>query len=645
MSSTLRTLGLGLLLSTALAACGAGGDGSEPSLAGQPLNTDYSTLKAVESRPAPLEYASSDAQILSPLRNGVRMLVRNNGAPGGVFTASPAATDQYSATTVQVDGVAEADAVRYDGRYLYTARSADPQSSSPPYVLAIARTDTTAATVQPVSTFTFDDKDSTSPQLYQLPASGGPAEYIVSITQNVVAWHTDFLPIVALVQKPDHTIVQVLDVRDPQNVSQAWKLQLDGWLSASRLIGDTLYLVSSYRPRIPGLVLPADTLDKQEANERLIRSSTADQLMPHYSENGGAQRPLVTSRGCLIPQQIASNESYTDLLVISAINVRTRQVSDVNCLSTNVNGVYMATNSLYIAGTGAGPDDSTITVLHKFAIQDGTISYHATGSVVGAVGWSNPSYFMDEHDGDLRILTSGQLVHRLSVLREAGRTLNAVSTLPNASRPEPIGKTGDSVYAVRFVGDRAYVVTFRLTDPLYVIDLHDPVNPAIAGQLEIPGVSSYLRSVGAYLLSVGQDVTPDGRRAGVKVEIFDVRDIAHPQSLGAQVFGKAGTYTEGLDNPHALTFLEKTGSLRLAMPLDVYETAWKYSGLHMLEVAGTDTASPQLHFQGVIKTGESGNTPYPPARYPKRAILHDDAVFAVHGDLYLSARWQDLPTR
>ncbi|HEY6877008.1 MAG TPA: hypothetical protein VI299_03275, partial [Polyangiales bacterium] len=67
-------------MSTVLAACGGGGN--EPSLADQPLDTDYSTLKAVESRPAPLEYATSDAQILSPLRNGVRMLVRNNGAPG-----------------------------------------------------------------------------------------------------------------------------------------------------------------------------------------------------------------------------------------------------------------------------------------------------------------------------------------------------------------------------------------------------------------------------------------------------------------------------------------------------------------------------------------------------------------------------------
>src|SRR5262249_31901611 len=159
---------------------------------------------------------------------------------------------------------------------------------------------------------------------------------------------------------------------------------------------------------------------------------------------------------------------YTDLIVISAINVRTRRISDVNCLSTNVNGVYMALNSLYVAGIRTAEGGTASTVLHKFAIADGQMSYRATGSVTGTVGWPNGSYFMDEHGGDLRILTSRSLEHRLTILRESGKSLVAVATLPDAAHPEPIGKPGESVYAVRFVGDRAYVVTFRLTDPLYV---------------------------------------------------------------------------------------------------------------------------------------------------------------------------------
>src|SRR5262245_27410633 len=144
MSSTSRTLGL--LLCVSLAACGGGGDSPD---AEKPLNVDYSTLKVAESRDNPLQYASSDEQILSPLRNGVRLMTLSGGLPGDIFTATTggAGGGSYSNPTVQVAGVDEADAVRYDGRYIYTARSADSHSSGPPYVLAIARTDTVAGTV------------------------------------------------------------------------------------------------------------------------------------------------------------------------------------------------------------------------------------------------------------------------------------------------------------------------------------------------------------------------------------------------------------------------------------------------------------------------------------------------------------------
>jgi hypothetical protein len=336
-------------------------------------------------------------------------------------------------------------------------------------------------------------------------------------------------------------------------------------------------------------------------------------------------------------------------------------VTDVNCLSTNVNGVYMSTESLYIAGTGFRPDGTApITVLHKFAIQGGEVSYRATGAVAGTVPWSNPSYFMDEHDGDLRIVTSTAGVHRLSVLREStGQSLLMVSTLPNASRPAAIGKPGESVYAVRFMGERAYVVTFRLTDPLYVIDLREPSDPAIGGELEVPGFSTYLRPLGnrqsEFLLAVGQQADATGRRQGVKVELFDVRDIANPRSLGAQVFGKAGTSSEGLNDPHALTFLATpapNAGLRLALPIDVFDTprpadpntfAWTYSGLHLLEVSGAATTSPQLHFQGVLLTDEPGpSKTFPSFGRPERGVLHGDSVFAVSGDRFLSSRWQDL---
>ena len=157
--------------------------------------------------------------------------------------------------------------------------------------------------------------------------------------------------------------------------------------------------------------------------------------------------------GCLVAQQIESTDSYMDLLVITAINVRTRRVTDVNCLSTNVNAVYVSRKACTLPAPGSArsiaPRSPCCTSSRS---RMASITYRATGAVVGTVGWSNPSYFMDEHDGDLRILTTPNGVHRLTVLREStGRNLTIVSTLPNSARPAAIGKPGESVFAVRFM--------------------------------------------------------------------------------------------------------------------------------------------------------------------------------------------------
>jgi uncharacterized secreted protein with C-terminal beta-propeller domain len=642
---------MSLWLCVGLAACGGGGE----SVPEEPLNVDYSTLKLAQSRDAPLEYARTDDQIFRPLRNGIRITV---GTP--VFTlpdvALPSATTQlqHSSTTLQVEGVDEADSVKYDGRYIYSARpefvpaSANTRQLSR-NVLGVSRTDPLTAAVEPLSNYVIEGEQSAVPALYHLPNQEGTAEYLVAVSQNFEAWTMTAMPIAALVIHPDRTTIQVLDVRDPRHVSQAWKLELDGWMRASRLTDDTLYVVSSFRPRFPDLMLPADTLAKREANERRIRTTAATELLPSYSEDGGPRRRLPQPDGCLVAQQIESTDSYMDLLVITAINVRTRHVTDVNCLSTNVNAVYVSRKSLYVGGSGFRSIDSTaITVLHKFAIEDGGIAYRATGAVVGTLPWSTPSYFMDEHDGDLRILTTANGAHRLTVLREStGRSLTIVSTLPNTARPAAIGKPGESVFAVRFMEGRAYVVTFRMTDPLYVIDLHDPADPAVAGELEIPGFSTYLRPLGPtqseFLLAVGQNVAGNGRREGVKVELFDVRDIASPQSVGAEVFGGVNTLSPALDDPHALAFLTMPGPdarYRLALPIDVSEVSWQYSGLHLLDIdAG---ATPELHFHGVIKTEESGSTTYPRFSLRDRGVLHGDAAFAVHGDRIVSSLWQNV---
>ena len=105
-------------------------------------------------------------------------------------------------------------------------------------------------------------------------------------------------------------------------------------------------------------------------------------------------------------------------------------------------------------------------------------------------------------------------------------------------RLAPVGAVGglgrgERIYAVRFMGDRGYVVTFRQVDPLYALDLSDPAHPAVRGELRIPGFSSALQPIDdTTLIGIGQGATVEGRPLGTQVSLFDVSDPAGPAPPG-----------------------------------------------------------------------------------------------------------------
>jgi hypothetical protein len=179
----------------------------------------------------------------------------------------------------------------------------------------------------------------------------------------------------------------------------------------------------------------------------------------------------------------------------------------------------------------------------------------------------------------------------------------------------------------------------------------------IAGTLEIPGVSTYLQPLGPagaeVVLGVGEQLDAQGIRDGVKVELFDVRDILRPRSLGSYLFGRRGSFSDATSDPHALTvYARDAGRVRIGLPIDVFNTPrsepglfdWTYSGSHLLEVNGIGSNSPQLTFKGVIKTAEPGGAPFPfpPYTVPRRAVMHDDAVFTVEGAALTGTLWDDV---
>jgi uncharacterized secreted protein with C-terminal beta-propeller domain len=219
--------------------------------------------------------------------------------------------------------------------------------------------------------------------------------------------------------------------------------------------------------------------------------------------------------------------------------------------------VYATTDSLYIASNPGwyccpAAGQSQRTEIHRFDI-GGTArpSYLGSGSVPGRL---QSRYSLSDYAGSLRIATTGG--QSAAAETSAVYVLNS-NSLRTTGQLLGLGRN-EQIYAVRFVGPMAYVVTFRQTDPLYVIDLHNPAAPKLAGTLQLTGYSDYLHDAGgSRLIGVGQEASAAGRVAGLQVSLFDVSTPGRPIRTGHVVRSDAPG-EQALD-PHAFLYWQPTG--------------------------------------------------------------------------------------
>ena len=144
---------------------------------------------------------------------------------------------------------------------------------------------------------------------------------------------------------------------------------------------------------------------------------------------------------------------------------------------------------------------------------------------------------------------------------------------------------------MRFTGTRGYVVTFRRTDPLYVLDLADDADPRIAGALEVPGFSEHLYPLdGRLLFGVGRDADTTGAVGGLRFTLFDVQDMAQPRLLHSVVLGGVQSQSALSASPQGINFFERGGQVRIALPVDLavevttQQTLFWQRGLQRFEV-------------------------------------------------------------
>jgi len=364
------------------------------------------------------------------------------------------------------------------------------------------------------------------------------------------------------------TTLTEIDVRDPARPQVVRSLEAEGRYVSARRQGDVVRVVLSASPT--PIVLPAPAEGERYAWEQpgemerrrreAIGAAGPSTFLPDVVVRNGAgavvERRLL--HGC---QRIRRPADFSGLDVLSVLTLdlgRGAMPVDLDGVLASGDEVYASDEGLYVATSRVhAGDDTPVTRIHRFAAGRGAETrYRSSGSVRGYV---LNQFSFSEHRGVLRVATTEVAppgVFRPATPGASGPSASIAPAPPPVQDTEsfvtilderdgalvPIGRVGglgkgERIYAVRFVGDVGYVLTFRQVDPLYTLDLADPRAPRVRGELKILGYSAYLHPVGEdLLLGVGQDATEAGRRRGTQISLFDVADPARPRRLHQRAF-------------------------------------------------------------------------------------------------------------
>lgn len=392
-------------------------------------------------------------------------------------TDTATATNAYSETNVQEIGVDEGDIVKTDGTWIYILRQDG--------TFSIVRAND--GTPELVSTTKLDLAGLSNANVRELYLDGDTLA-IVSDGRSAELKNDDNL---YKMMTRYQTVLSVWDISDRSKPEQSGSLRQEGCYQDSRKNGNFVYLFTSYTPYI------ASTY---EESTMIPRINGTDISCDHF----------------YLPE---NPESETCLVISSVDLTQPEQAQDQKVLVSGADNFYVSTENIYIKKQNYNNvADTIVTEIAKFYYKDGTITGVAAGSVNG---YLNNSFSMNEYDGTLRVVSTyydadWEEWNALYILDEKLQQLSAIEDLAK----------GETIRSARFFGTTGYFVTFRQTDPLFSVDLSDPANPKVSGELKISGFSSYLHFYGeSLLLGIGYEADEDtGTTTGLKLSMFDISD-------------------------------------------------------------------------------------------------------------------------
>jgi len=540
----------------------------------------------------------------------------------------------YTTTNNQEQGVDEMDIVKTNGTHLYAVEGD---------ALHVLRSWPAAATAKLATVAARDD------------ARG----LFLRDDRVLVASHT-WSPDGAFRRASDATRFQLLDVADPTAPRILRTVDVEGWLVDARLIDGDLYAVIRSHTEFPeklwelvwnddiGLPdLPWDATDAER--ERILAEARAiltplvveilaetpiDTLLPqmrdHTPDEPDAPATLLVDCGSLYRPAHTSS-----LAILSVLHLDLDDQGPVSAVGLLADGwtVYASAASLYVAQSsdwwwwGWRLPEMT-TVIHKFELDPAAstpVSYAASGEVDG---WILDQFALSEHDGYLRVATTEFDLWWGTTSDEEQASSVTVMSDDGAGHLGVVGHIGglgpgERIYAVRFMGTKGFVVTFEQVDPLYTLDLSDPTQPMVVGELEVTGFSSYLHPIdNDWLLAVGMEADEEGRVLGLAVSVFDVRDFADPKLAHRYLIEgdeDAWSWSEALSDHHAFTYHRGI----LSIPAYISGPEGRFSGLIVMSVDPED---------GIFELGRVDHRGLGDSEYEawmRRSVYIEDALYSL----------------
>jgi hypothetical protein len=413
------------------------------------------------------------------------------------------------------------------------------------------------------------------------------------------------------------TTATIVDISDPDSPTVTHRWSFDAGEVAARVVNGTIRLVLSSSPPQETWAQPRDNSDADKAratkvNQQIVDATPLDAWVPQFTGDDGRSHPLSACDAVATPAKPSSLSMVTVLSLDPGASQPGAGTSVLGAGSV----AYAEGQHLYVSDAGSypiqpvedlsgEPGSPTIHLL-EFDISDpAQARYLASGSVPGQL---HDSYALSEYQNNLRVTTTttnGTSSTGISVLARRGDALVQIGSVGGLG-------TGEQVYAVRYAGDRGYVVTFQQVDPLHVVDLSNPTKPVLRGTLSMPGYSSLLLPLsGDRLLGIGRSMPAPGvplcascfnsnEPGGLQLSLFDVSDAAHPKLLDRQVL--SDTYATAVNDPHAVT-LSPDGNL-VILPSTSGPLAVTISATSLSTTTGAFTTPYSVQDQRTVIAGD-----------------------------------------